>query len=126
MLTNAYMNEATIAARMPLTTISGIRRGRIRNDTTWKARVAMTTAITETPANAAMKTGRIATFRTPSARVASKATRTTREPASISTPGVSQTAPRNDRALTMSVATILRAREPLLGRHVRITWIWRR
>ena len=125
-LTKAYMNDATRAASRPLTTISGIRRGRIRKDTTWKTRVAITTAITEIPAKAAMKTGRMSTFRMPSTRVASRATRMTREPAAISTPGVRKTAPRNERALTISVAMMRRAREPLLGRHVRITWIWSR
>ena len=80
--------------------------------------------MTETPAKAAMKTGRIATFRMPSTSAAPRATRKGREPASSETPGVRKTAPRNERALTISVATMRRTREPLLGRQVRITWIW--
>ncbi len=118
MFTNAYMNDATRAATMPLTTISEISRGRSRNDTTWKTRVAMTTAMTETPAKAAMKTGRMATFRMPSTSAAPRATRRGREPDSSETPGVRKTAPRNESALTISVATMRRRREPLLGRHV--------
>jgi hypothetical protein len=45
---------------------------------------------------------------------------------SVETPGVRKTAPRKERALTSSVATMRRAREPLLGRQVRMTWIWSR
>ncbi len=102
----------------------GMNSGRIRKDTTWKTRVTITRAITETPAKAAISTGRIATLRIPRMIAAASALAT--KPDWISRPGVRKTAPRNERALTTRLMAIRRAREPLLGRQARITWICRR
>ena len=59
------MNDATRAANQPEMTRLSTKRGRMRNDTTWKTRVAIVTAMTEMPAKAAMNTGRTRMFRMP-------------------------------------------------------------
>jgi hypothetical protein len=97
-----------------------------RKEATWKMRVAMTTAMTETPPNRARKSGRTRTFSTASTSAAMSSVPMIGAPGVRSKPGVSATAPPRERTLMISVDSRRRTRVLPLGCQFRMTWIWSR